>query len=129
MFKCTDCKHEFDTADVYEEHHGLDTPPYERIAVCPKCQSTEFVEWEPCIEKIEAARTLIYALTSLNRLQDNINDVFTGFANEELENAQGLLFDFIIELYDDFISNTVSKKIIKASTKNDAELIMLELEG
>lgn len=44
MYQCRDCGYRFEyTASVFERH-GLDNPPYERIAVCPNCKSTDFSE-------------------------------------------------------------------------------------
>lgn len=37
-YKCDHCGREFEEPDFVEETHGLDAPPYERIAVCPYCK-------------------------------------------------------------------------------------------
>lgn len=42
MFICNDCGCEFEKSDLLTEKHGLDSPPYEKICVCPKCKSTNF---------------------------------------------------------------------------------------
>lgn len=44
MYRCTDCKMEFDFVEVVFETHGLSTPPYERIKRCPFCKSSDFEE-------------------------------------------------------------------------------------
>lgn len=129
MFKCLDCKHEFDTPDTYEERHGLDTPPYESVAICPECKSTEFTEWESAVEKSEVTHTIVNALAALNRLHNNIDDIFNGFKNDDIELAQGLLSEFIIEMYDEFIPSSVSNSLLKATTKLDVDRIILKLEG
>ena len=40
MFKCCECGHLFEDGeqDVWEERHGLDTPPYEQWSGCPICK-------------------------------------------------------------------------------------------
>lgn len=44
---CNVCENEFteDELDFVIETHGLDTPPYERIAVCPHCGSDDYEEF------------------------------------------------------------------------------------
>lgn len=44
MFYCKSCGYEFDHADVTYETHGLQSPPFEEICVCPACRSTDFFE-------------------------------------------------------------------------------------
>ena len=44
MYICNSCKGEFEVAKTVIETHGLDTPPYEKIAVCPYCGTTDFEE-------------------------------------------------------------------------------------
>lgn len=39
---CHSCNSMFDTPLSYHETHGLDTPPYEKIRVCPICGSSEY---------------------------------------------------------------------------------------
>ena len=40
MFKCCDCGNLFEEGEqaVWEERHGLDTPPYEQWSGCPICK-------------------------------------------------------------------------------------------
>ena len=44
MYECTDCGQRFEKPAYYYEKHGLDTPPYEKIAVCPTCKGSHFHE-------------------------------------------------------------------------------------
>ena len=41
MYKCCDCGHLFEEGEqaVWEERHGLDTPPYEQWSGCPICNA------------------------------------------------------------------------------------------
>ena len=41
MLICLDCGAIFEQARIVFERHGLDTPPYEELLVCPRCESTE----------------------------------------------------------------------------------------
>ena len=36
-YTCLECGIEFDEPREWEEHHGLDDPPYERWSGCPAC--------------------------------------------------------------------------------------------
>lgn len=40
MYKCENCGHLFEEGEqaVWEERHGLDTPPYEKWSGCPICK-------------------------------------------------------------------------------------------
>lgn len=44
MYYCPDCGCEFEVPEKIFEHHGLTSPPFERITVCPDCRGTEFYE-------------------------------------------------------------------------------------
>lgn len=37
-YKCDHCGREFEEPDIVTETHGLDSPPYEEIGVCPYCK-------------------------------------------------------------------------------------------
>jgi RecJ-like exonuclease len=49
MYKCFECGHIFEEGEEarWLEKHGLDTPPYQQMAGCPKCKGSYF-EIEPC---------------------------------------------------------------------------------
>ena len=46
-YKCDHCGREFDEPDIITETHGLDSPPYEEIGVCPYCKGW-FEEMHKC---------------------------------------------------------------------------------
>ena len=39
MYECFECERHFEEPDFIVETHGLDSPPYEKIGVCPYCKS------------------------------------------------------------------------------------------
>jgi hypothetical protein len=39
MYECFECERHFEEPDFIVEKHELDTPPYEKLAVCPYCKS------------------------------------------------------------------------------------------
>ena len=45
MYRCKDCKSKFENFKTITECHGLDRPPYEKIAVCPSCLSQNIEEY------------------------------------------------------------------------------------
>ena len=51
MYKCESCGHLFEEGEqtVWEERHGLDTPPYEQWSGCPICKS-DYEEVHQCKE-------------------------------------------------------------------------------
>lgn len=46
MYKCNECRCEFEYPEEYYEKHGFSYGPYERWSVCPYCGSTDFGESE-----------------------------------------------------------------------------------
>lgn len=44
MYICTDCGRKFEKLDVIFERHYIDFPPFEGVAVCPFCKSTNVKE-------------------------------------------------------------------------------------
>lgn len=46
MYRCESCRSLFDEDefDFVTETHGLDSPPYENIAVCPHCGADFYTE-------------------------------------------------------------------------------------
>lgn len=51
MFRCCECGHLFEDGEqaVWEETHGLDTPPYEKHSGCPLCKG-DYEEVHQCKE-------------------------------------------------------------------------------
>ena len=51
-YECHRCEKRFEEPDFVTEKHGLDTPPYEKVAVCPYCYGyfEEMYQCEICGE-------------------------------------------------------------------------------
>ena len=51
-YECHRCGKRFEEPDFVAERHGLDTPPYEKVAVCPYCYGyfEEMYQCEICGE-------------------------------------------------------------------------------
>ena len=47
MFICTECNSVFEEPELWEETHGLNTPPYEQWYGCPYC-SGSYIETYKC---------------------------------------------------------------------------------
>lgn len=48
MYLCQNCGAVFEVPDVVFERHGLDTPPYEALLVCPSCRDSDITEAREC---------------------------------------------------------------------------------
>ena len=48
MLRCCQCGAVFDEPQRIYETHGLDTPPYETLYVCPSCKDTEICKAVQC---------------------------------------------------------------------------------
>ncbi len=48
LYYCLNCHSLFTYPKLYVEKHGLDSPPYEEIDVCPYCHCSDIVETHNC---------------------------------------------------------------------------------
>ena len=48
MLICVECEVLFEQAKRFYERHGLDTPPYEELYVCPVCGGTNIHRAHRC---------------------------------------------------------------------------------
>lgn len=128
-FNCNACKKHFDAPKFYEEKHGLDTPPYERIAVCPYCYSSDFSEFDTAVYKIDVAERVLNSIAFLNKFGDDIKDIFgSSFENSDFNEGLGLLTEYIDEMFD-FITVQKSREILNLRSQNDIEKVLLYLKG
>lgn len=129
VFRCNKCKRVFDVPNFYYEKHRLDTPPYEMVAICPKCNSSEFVSFDSAIEKIEVVERLLISIAAFNRYFDNLKNVFgTLSENKDFSEGYEILTEFIDEMFP-FITVNTEKNIFKIKTQNDVERVLLQLIG
>lgn len=128
-FFCKKCEKIFDEPKVYEEKHGLDTPPYERVAQCPMCRSDDFLKFDTVIEKIEIAEKLLPAVMSFNRYIDNLNDIFgDGVRNCDLDDGIETVVQLICEAFD-FMNVQKQREIFEMKSENDVNKILMYLKG
>lgn len=128
-FFCKGCKVLFDTPKFYEEEHGLDTPPYERMAVCPACSSDNFLKFDTVIEKTEVSEKLLPAIAALNRLTNDLSNIFGNkIVNADLSEGLGLITELISEMFC-FIDSDIERKILKMDSEKDAQRVLLYLKG
>ena len=130
MFRCHSCGKVFTEPNVYIEKHGLDTPPYEQVPICPHCSSSEFGKWEPNIEKSEVAEKLLTVIAALNRYIAGVEDLFgKSFSNYDLDTAYGAATEMIDEMYDEFISPTTTRNITKIRSNNEIKQVLAQITG
>lgn len=129
IFFCVDCQKTFDIPTFFEEKHGLDSPPYERIAVCPKCRGNNFLKFDALIEKTEVAERLIPCIMSLNKYVNAIKDVFgLEVKNIDLDESVDILAEFINEMFC-FVDSDVQRKIFEMDCEDDVQTILMHLRG
>ena len=129
IFFCVDCQKTFDIPTFFEEKHGLDGPPYERIAVCPKCRGNNILKFDALIEKTEVAERLIPCIMSLNKYVNAIKDVFgLEVKNIDLDESVDILAEFINEMFC-FVDSDVQRKIFEMDSEDDVQTILMHLRG
>ncbi len=126
-FICECCKKKFCVSDYCVGAHGLDSPPYEKIAICPYCGSAEFFEFDFGIEKAEVASVLMSTITKLNRCSNLIKSVFgEGGVNKDLSESISELSEFIYEMFD-YIPTKIERRILNCDTDKECECILMYL--
>lgn len=128
-FFCFECERIFDTPEYYDESHGLDSPPYERVPICPNCNSDNFTSFDTVIEKDEVAEKILPAIAALNRLSDNLSDVFgSRMDNNDLSEGLGILIELVCEMYY-FMDVDIEKRLLKMSSDNDVDRVLMCVKG
>ena len=128
-FFCKRCRRYFDTPKFYDEKHGLDNPPYERLAVCPKCNGDDFLKFSCVVEKIEVAEKLLPAIMHFNRYINALKDIFgTEFKNIDLSDGVEMTAELICEMFD-FLDVDVQRKILKVDNDKELNRILICLKG
>lgn len=129
MFKCKDYNRCFGEPHYITETHNLNCPPYEQIDVCPHCKSSEFIPFDPAVDKLVVAEKLLDIIVALNRYDESVKDVYgIRASNVDLDYALRTAAEFVSELYE-FLPAVIDNKIIHANSENDTEKIISFLEG
>lgn len=107
MFKCNSCNETFDVADFYTERHGLDTPPFEQIPICPHCGSEFFHEQKPPIKdsmpRTKVIELVLEAARQLNLFDEGMCGLLKNSAvldESPIGDARSKLYDLICEAAD-----------------------------
>lgn len=128
-FFCRGCGKTFDIPKFYDERHGLDAPPYERVAVCPGCNGDDFLKHNAVVEKEEVAEKLLPAIMRLNRYAISLKDVFgPGIKNIDFSDGVEMMVELISEMFC-FIDVDVQRKIFEMNSEKDAQKILMYLKG
>lgn len=128
-FFCKRCNRFFDELKFYDEKHGLDNPPYERVAVCPICNGGDFMKFNCFVEKIEVAEKILPVIMYLNRYINSLKDVFGGeIRNNDLFIGVEAISELIDEMFD-FMDVDTQLKILKVDNERELKRILTCLKG
>ncbi len=128
-FFCNKCKRYFSDVKTYFETHGLDNPPYERISVCPKCNSDDFFSFESHVEKIEIVERLLQVVKCLNLHIDSLENIFgIAIKNCELTDGVEMLIEIICEMFG-FLDSSMQNEMFKMTTENDLNRVLKYIKG
>lgn len=129
LFFCNICHKSFKTPKSYYERHGLDSPPYEKVYICPTCSDTDFFSYNPLIEKLEVAEKALPAIMYLNKLQKDLNNIFgLGSKNDDLYEGINFIVDLVSEMFD-FLEVDIQRKILKMDSEEELEKVLVYLKG
>ncbi len=128
-FFCKRCRRYFDAPRFYNEKHGIDNPPYERLAVCPLCDGDDFLKFSYVIEKIEVAEKLLPAIMHFNRYLNALKDIFGDkFKNTDLSDGVELTAELVCEMFD-FFDVDIQRKILNVDDDKELNRILICLKG
>ena len=128
-FFCNRCKKFFKTPNYYFENHGLDEPPYERVPICSRCGSNDFVMHKCFVEKIDIAERMLAAVMYLNKYWNALKDIYgLSFKNDELTNSIEILTEAVIEMYE-FLDSKQQIKIFNICSEDELQRILIDLKG
>ena len=128
-FYCNKCKSYFNDVKIYFETHGLDNPPYERVAVCPRCDSSDFFNFESSVEKIEIVENLLQIVKCLNLHIESLENIFgIEMKNCELTDGVEMLIELICEMFE-FLDFGMQREMFKLTTENDLHKVLKYIKG
>ncbi len=128
-FFCRRCKRYFNKPKIYEEKRGLEYPPYEKLAVCPKCEGDDFCEFNSYIEKIEVVERVLPIVMQLNRYSNALMDIFGNrILNSDLSSSLEMAIELVVEMFD-FLDVDMQRKILKMDNDLDMKRIFMYLAG
>lgn len=128
-FFCKDCFRYFYQPNIYEEKHGLDSPPYERVAICSKCGGSNFVKVNTLIEKCDVAEKILPVIMMLNKFLISVKDVF-GFdlKNDNINSSIEVLSETISEMFD-FLDTDMQNKVLFVCDESHINMILKYIKG
>ncbi len=128
-FFCKDCNRYFDRPSIYEETHGLDGPPYQRISICPICGGYNFYRFDIFVEKIDVVQKILPIVLMLNDFSRSLKDVFgSDIKIENITSSIEIICEAISEMYD-FLDVDVQRKILNIDNDKKLSEILRYLEG
>lgn len=85
MYECFECERHFEEPDFIVEKHGLDTPPYEKLAACPYCKSffREMYQCKICGEWFTDEELTMYVCDDCIYQHDTDIELLYKLGNEE----------------------------------------------
>lgn len=104
MFKCFECGDKFNYTLEITETHGLDTPPYEKRYVCPRCKGSGYkplVKDE--ISRREVLDDLVDIMKALNEFKYAVCDALSESTlnGTKFDDAHYRLFELIVTVAGD----------------------------
>lgn len=116
MYKCKDCGHTFRDPKFFEDENGVCN------AICPKCNSCEFIKFDTQIEKPEVLLTLLQIIRHANSFSENLKDIY-----DDLDEIYGLTEELIKEMYGEFVTQQIANAVRQISSENDVQKLYIQL--
>lgn len=128
-FFCNGCHRVFKLPEFYDEKHGLDNPPFERVAVCPVCRCDDFLKFDTAIEKYDVVEKILPVAMHLNKYIGALRDIWgDGIKNDDLFCGVEMIAEMVSEMFD-FFEVDMQRKILKMDNDRELQEILMYLRG
>ncbi len=130
MFRCLECGEKFREPIELIETHGLDTPPFEKIYVCPKCKGHGYKPLvRDSISRREVLDKLVDIMRLLNTFELAVCEVFgeTCFDGNSFDTARSDMYELIVSVAGDSefdLPRDIDSKIFDMRSSQEAAALI-----
>ena len=96
MYKCKECGQVFGECEVITERHNLDTPPFEKMSVCPHCKKNNYISLiRNEFSRTEAIEQCAEALMYMNIFAKKVNGILSEKCLVDFDSAYTAIYELL----------------------------------